>query len=241
MMANTKVHSRNPTPDSGITAEELAEWKRLFQESPLNGTFYATEAGDVINFTYSMKKAQALRDFANAARTGWPRTVLELEALRRDQDEFRVKLKAAHRESYDWEEQARIELSGRNELSAQLDELRAMLRDNPTLSDMDAMQFEINSLRAQLDEAQETIETLSDEPLWGLLADERVKRAERWRDEFRVILERISKENLSLHTIKEMARSANESFPSIADLVEAYDPSRLAPATFLDGEDEDDD
>jgi len=188
----------NPMSESGITADELAEWNNLFQTAPLNGISYVTSAGGVLDLSgpYPIEKAKALAAFLNAARTSWPRTVLELEAVRRERDDFRI--------AYEAEARARKEQIGlmkrraetaereRDELRAQLNEsnyhasramseragfalevdslrtrleavrrerdklhadnesIRAMLRDNPSLSDMDALQFEINFLRGEL-------------------------------------------------------------------------------------------
>lgn len=81
---------------STLTVYELSEFKRLFQSAPLNGVSYVTADGGVVDLygPYPIDKAKALADFLNAARTGWPRTVLELESLRRERDEFRAQLDA---------------------------------------------------------------------------------------------------------------------------------------------------
>jgi len=116
--------------ENGISAYELAEWKRLFESAPLDGTSYVTVGGGIVDLysPYPMAKARILADFLNAARTGWPRTVLELESLWRKRDEFRF--------AYETEVKAREEQIGlmrryaktiereRDELRAQLDAAR---------------------------------------------------------------------------------------------------------------------
>ena len=82
-----------------VTAEELAEWKRLFKSAPLEGFSYVNLQGGVsddlpFSPSPSFEKAIALAEFLTAARTGWPRTVLDLESLRRERDELRTQLNA---------------------------------------------------------------------------------------------------------------------------------------------------
>jgi len=83
--------------ESGITTAELTEWKRLSEAAPLNGISYVTMKGGVVDLSgpYPKGKASALADFLNAARNGWPRTVLALEEARRERDELRAQLDAA--------------------------------------------------------------------------------------------------------------------------------------------------
>ena len=132
----------NPILESGITVDELAEWKRLFESAPLDGISHATAQGDVVNLNdrYSMEKATALAAFLNAARTGWPRTMLELEAMRRD-------------------------LSACEHAQAERDELRAQLNESNyhasrAISERAGFALEVDSLRAQLNSARLCVEVL---------------------------------------------------------------------------------
>ena len=224
----------NPIIESGITTDELAEWKRLFESAPLEGFSYVNLQGGVsddlpFSPSPSFEKAIALAEFLTAARTGWPRTVLDLESLRRECEE-------ETKEFNDGFDAYKSGLTVSDEPSSTRHD---MWRVGYAFSAFDDLRRERDELRAKLDAMQLCAEALRITEWFDDGDDE-------WYCPWCGNYKRNGhgsgcQRQTALCAASEAGLLEFHSVESVTESVEAHDPARLSPAMWRDEDEEDND